>query len=74
MTPDCFSSLNFKATAAQMVLVPTLPARKYSLAEMDGGNEVNILISRVVESYRFCIGDLAGLGWTCWIYLAMCNH
>mgnify|MGYP001182436331 FL=1 len=36
MTPDCSSSLNFKTNAAQMVLVSTLPARKYSLAEMDG--------------------------------------
>ena len=39
MIPDCSSSLNFKTNAAQMVLVSTLPARKYSLDEMDGGTK-----------------------------------
>ena len=73
MTPDCSSSLNFKTNAAQMFCFNV--ARSQIFSSRDGwGYEVNILIIRVIESYRFCIGDLAGLGWTCWIYLAMCNH
>ena len=80
MTPDCSSSLNFKTNAAQMVLVSTLPVRKYSLAEMDGVTKYIYLLlglSKVTDFASEILQDwdgLVGFIWQCAITSPLLFH